>query len=41
MTCGGGVPIEVDGHRIGGIGGSGASETQDEEIARHALAQLK
>ena len=41
MTCGGGVPIEVDGHRIGGIGVSGASETQDEEIARHALAQLK
>ena len=41
MTCGGGVPIEVDGHRIGGIGVSGSSETQDEEIARHALAQLK
>jgi uncharacterized protein GlcG (DUF336 family) len=37
MTCGGGVPIEVDGQRVGGIGVSGASETQDEEIALHAL----
>ena len=37
MTCGGGVPIEADGQRIGAIGVSGASEQQDEEIARHAL----
>ena len=38
MTCGGGVPIEVDGQRIGGIGVSGASEQQDEELALHALS---
>ncbi len=41
MTCGGGVPIEVDGHRIGGIGVSGATEKQDEEIACHALKILQ
>ena len=41
MTCGGGVPIEVDGHRIGGIGVSGATEKQDEEIAGHALKILQ
>ena len=41
MTCGGGVPIEVDGHRIGGIGVSGATEKQDEEIAVHALKILQ
>ena len=40
MTCGGGVPIEVDGHRIGAIGVSGASEQQDEEIAEYALGCL-
>ncbi|MFT5133929.1 MAG: hypothetical protein ACI9SC_002402 [Gammaproteobacteria bacterium] len=41
MTCGGGVPIEVDGHRIGGIGVSGASEQQDEELATQALQVLQ
>jgi uncharacterized protein GlcG (DUF336 family) len=41
MTCGGGVPIEVDGNRIGGIGVSGASEKQDEEIALQALSVLQ
>lgn len=41
MTCGGGVPIEVDGHRIGGIGVSGASEQQDEELAKQALEVLQ
>ena len=40
MTCGGGVPIEVDGRHIGAIGVSGASEKQDEEIAEHALRVL-
>ena len=38
MTCGGGVPIEVDGHHIGGFGVSGASEQQDEEIVKQALS---
>ena len=41
MTCGGGVPIDVDGHRIGGIGISGASEQQDEELANLALESLQ
>ena len=41
MTCGGGVPIEVDGQRIGGIGISGASEQQDEELAKQALQALQ
>ena len=40
MTCGGGVPIEHDGHRIGAIGVSGATEKQDEEIAEYALQSL-
>ena len=40
MTCGGGVPIEIDGRRIGAIGVSGATEQQDEEIAEYALSIL-
>ena len=40
MTCGGGVPIEVDGRRIGAVGVSGATEKQDEEIAEYALQSL-
>lgn len=40
ITCGGGVPIELEGHRIGGIGVSGASEEQDEEIALMAISLL-
>lgn len=40
MTCGGGVPIEFDGRRIGAIGVSGATEKQDEEIAEYALGCL-
>jgi uncharacterized protein GlcG (DUF336 family) len=40
LPCGGGLPVEVDGNRIGGIGVSGASEQQDEEIARQALLIL-
>ncbi len=40
LTCGGGVPIEVDGRRVGAIGVSGASEKQDEEIAEYALKIL-
>jgi len=41
MTCAGGVPIEIDGHRIGAIGVSGASEQQDEDIALQALSLLQ
>lgn len=34
---GGGVPVEIDGCVIGGIGVSGASEAQDEQCAQAAL----
>ena len=37
-TSGGGLPIRVGGQLIGGIGVSGASEAQDEDCARAALA---
>ena len=37
---GGGLPILVDGELIGGIGVSGASETQDAECARAGLAAI-
>lgn len=39
MTCfGGGLPIRVDGQLVGGIGVSGGTEQQDEELAKAALA---
>ena len=41
MTCGGGVPVEIDGRRVGAIGVSGATEQQDEDIAHHALGCLQ
>jgi len=41
MTCGGGAPIKIGGHRIGAIGVSGATEKLDEEIALHALGILQ
>ena len=34
VSFGGGLPIVIDGHRVGGIGVSGGSEEQDEQIAR-------
>jgi uncharacterized protein GlcG (DUF336 family) len=37
---GGGLPILADGELIGGIGVSGASETQDAECARAGLAAI-
>jgi len=37
---GGGYPVFVDGELAGGIGVSGASEEQDMEIARAALAAV-
>ena len=38
VVFGGGLPVRVAGELIGGIGVSGASEAQDEECARAALA---
>lgn len=40
VAFGGGLPIEAGGHRIGAIGVSGATEEQDEAIARHGLSAL-
>ena len=40
VVFGGGLPIRVNGELIGGIGVSGASEAQDEECARAALAAI-
>jgi uncharacterized protein GlcG (DUF336 family) len=38
---GGGLPIDEDGQRIGGIGVSGGSAEQDEQCAAAGLAALK
>lgn len=40
VVFGGGLPIRVNGELIGAIGVSGASEAQDEECARAALAAI-
>jgi len=40
VVFGGGLPIRVEGTVVGGIGVSGASEQQDEECARAALAAI-
>ena len=40
VVFGGGLPVRVAGELIGGIGVSGASEAQDEECARAALAAI-
>ena len=40
VAFGGGVPIVEHGMRIGGIGVSGGSETQDETVALAGLASL-
>lgn len=40
VAFGGGLPIVEHGVRIGGIGVSGGSEAQDEEIARAGLQAL-
>jgi len=40
VIFGGGLPIVLDGHRVGGIGVSGGSEAEDEQIARAGLQAL-
>ncbi|CAM3866752.1 GlcG/HbpS family heme-binding protein [Kerstersia gyiorum] len=40
VAFGGGLPIEIDSQRLGGIGVSGGSEAQDEIIAGAGLAAL-
>ena len=41
VIFGGGLPIEVDGHLVGAIGVSGASEDEDEACALSGLEALK
>jgi uncharacterized protein GlcG (DUF336 family) len=41
VVFGGGLPIEVAGERVGGIGVSGGSEEQDLECARAGLRALE
>lgn len=41
VAFGGGLPITAEGARLGGIGVSGASEAQDEDIARAGLRALE
>lgn len=40
VTFGGGLPVELNGQRIGGIGVSGGSEEQDDAIAQAGLDAL-
>jgi len=40
VMFGGGLPLEVAGERIGGIGVSGGSEAQDVDCARAGLAAI-
>lgn len=40
VTFPGGLPIEVDGHCVGGIRVSGGTSQQDVEVARAGLAAL-
>lgn len=41
IVFGGGLPIKIDDDWIGGIGVSGASESEDEECARAGLAAIE
>ncbi|MCP4597668.1 heme-binding protein [Neptuniibacter sp.] len=40
VMFGGGLPIEIDGERVGAIGVSGASEAQDQECAQAGINAL-
>jgi glc operon protein GlcG len=40
VTFGGGLPIMVEGHCIGGVGVSGGTGEQDAEVARAGIAAL-
>lgn len=40
-VVGGGLPITVDGVVVGGIGVSGGTAEQDEEVARSAVGQVE
>ena len=41
VTFLGGLPVEVDGHCVGGVGVSGGTGQQDVEVAQAGLAALK
>ena len=40
VTFGGGLPIMVDGHCVGGVGVSGGTAGQDAEVAQAGIASL-
>ncbi len=40
VLFGGGYPFKVDGTAVGGIGGSGGSEAEDDKVARAGLAAV-
>lgn len=40
VTFGGGLPIMVEGHCVGGVGVSGGTGEQDAEVARAGIAAL-
>ncbi len=40
VLFGGGLPIEIDGELVGGIGVSGGSEEQDEQCARAGIEAI-
>ncbi len=40
VTFGGGLPIVIDGHRVGGIGVSGGTEEEDEQIDRAGVTAI-
>jgi uncharacterized protein GlcG (DUF336 family) len=40
LALGGGIPIQVDGEVIGGVGSSGSSQMQDDACARAGLAKV-
>ena len=41
LPAGGGLPIEVDGKLLGGIGASGGTEAEDIEAAQAGLDALE
>ena len=41
VTFGGGLPIMVDGHCVGGVGVSGGTSAQDTEVAQAGISALQ
>ena len=41
VTFGGGLPVMVDGHCVGGVGVSGGTSAQDTEVAQAGISALQ